>query len=174
MKKDHIQPIPAYFDRYIDKTDDVTVMQALDISLKEIENLPMATLEALGDRVYAPGKWTVKELLQHLLDTERVFIYRATAFSRLEPNQVLSFDEVLYAKNSEANRRNLKDIIHELNILRQSSIELYKSYSPEMLLRKGKGATGEYSVLAIGFIIPGHQRWHLEVLKERYFPLVKQ
>lgn len=174
MKKDQINPIPAYFDRYIDKTDDVSVMQALDTSLKEIENLPVATLEALGDKVYAPGKWTVKELFQHLLDTERVFTYRATAFSRLEQGQVLSFDEGLYAKNSDANRRKLTDIIHEMKIVRQSFIELYKSYSPEMLLRKGKGATGEYSVLAIGFIIPGHQRWHLDVLKERYFPLVKQ
>lgn len=174
MKKDLIHPMPAYFDRYILKTDDVTIMQALEISLKEIENLPLDILAALGDNVYAPGKWTVKEMLQHMLDTERVFMYRATAFSRLEPNQVLSFDEGLYAQNSDANRRNLNDIIYEMKILRQSFIELYKSFSPEMLLRKGKGSTGEYSVLAIGFIIPGHQRWHLDVLKERYFPLVKQ
>lgn len=174
MKKNQIDPMPAYFDRYINKTDDVSLMQALDISMKEIENLPLATLEALGDKVYAPGKWTVKEMFQHMLDTERVFTYRATAFSRLEPGQVLSFDEGLYAQNSDANRRNLKDMIQEMKIVRQSFIELYKSYNPEMLLRKGKGSTGEYSVLAIGFIIPGHQRWHLDVLKERYFPLVKQ
>lgn len=174
MKKDQIQPMPQYFDRYIHKTDDVTVMQAIDISLKEIDELPLSTFDALGDSVYAPGKWTVKDILQHLIDTERVFTYRATAFSRWEPGTVLSFDEELYVQNADATKRELGDIVQEMKIVRQSFRELYKSFSNDMLLRKGKGATGEYAVLAIGFIIPGHQRWHLDVLKERYFPLLKK
>jgi hypothetical protein len=174
MNKNQIQPIPAFFDRYIAKTDDVNLSEVLEISLKEIESLPLSTLEALGDKVYAPGKWTAKDILQHLIDTERVFAYRATAFSRAETGQVLSFDEELYAQHAAANRRSLKELLNELKIVRQSFIELYKSFTPEMLQRTGKGLKGEYSVLSIGFIVPGHQRWHLDVLKERYFPLVKQ
>lgn len=172
MKKDKINPMPEYFDRYINKTDDVTVMEALTISLTELNNLPMQTYQALGNQVYAPGKWTVKDILQHLIDTERVFSYRATAFSRNEPGQVLSFDEELYVKNAQANTRSLEDIVNEMKALRTSFIEQYKSYSPEMLLRSGKGFKGSYSVLSIGFIIAGHQRWHMDVLKERYFPML--
>lgn len=166
--------MPEYFDRYIDKTDDVTVLEALQISLTELENLPLQTYKALGNDVYAPGKWTVKDILQHLIDTERVFSYRATAFSRNEPGQVLSFDEELYVKNAQANTRSLEEIVNEMKALRCSFIEQYKSYSPEMLLRTGKGFKGEYSVLAIGFVIAGHQRWHMDVLKERYFPLLQK
>jgi hypothetical protein len=174
MKKNKINPMPEYFDRYIDKTDDVTVLEALEISLTELENLPLQTYKALGNDVYAPGKWTVKDILQHLIDTERVFSYRATAFSRKEPGQVLSFDEELYVKNALANTRSLEEIVNEMKALRRSFIEQYKSYSPEMLLRNGKGFKGEYSVLAIGFVIAGHQRWHIDVLKERYFPLLQK
>lgn len=174
MKKDQINPMPEYFDRYINKVDDVPLLKALDISLKEIETLPLDLFETLGDNVYAPGKWTIKDILQHMIDTERVFTYRATAFSRKEPGQVLSFDENLYVENANANSRALTDIIHEMKIVRSSFIELYKSFSDEQLLRKGRGATSEYSVLSIGFIIPGHQRWHLDVIKERYFPILKK
>lgn len=174
MKKDQIKPMPDYFDRYIDKVDNVPLLTALDISMKEIEELPLKSFEALGDQVYAPGKWTIKDILQHLIDTERVFTYRATAFSRKEPGRVLSFDENLYVENANATNRSLTDIIREMKTVRSSFIELFKSYSDEMLLRKGKGSTGEYSVLAIGFIIPGHQRWHLDVISERYFPLLKK
>jgi hypothetical protein len=172
MKKDKINPMPEYFDRYINKIDDVTVLEALKISLAELDDLPMQTYKALGNNVYAPGKWTVKDILQHLIDTERVFSYRATAFSRNEPGQVLSFDEELYVKNAQANARSLEEIVIEMKALRRSFIEQYKSYSPEMLLRNGKGFKGEYSVLSIGFIVAGHQRWHMDVLKERYFPLL--
>ncbi|HET6227560.1 MAG TPA: DinB family protein [Bacteroidia bacterium] len=174
MKKDQIKPMPEYFDRYINKVDDVPLLQALTISLKEIDELPLQSFQALGDQVYAPGKWTIKDILQHMIDTERVFTYRATAFSRKEPGQVLSFDENLYVTNANANHRSMNDIIHEMKIVRSSLIELYKSFSDDMLLRKGRGSTGEYSVLAIGFIIAGHQRWHLDVIKERYFPLLKK
>lgn len=172
MKKEQINPMPEYFDRYINKVDDVSLLEALEISLKELDNLPLKTYHTLGDKVYAPGKWTVKDILQHLIDTERVFSYRATAFSRKEPGQVLSFDEEMYVKNADANTRSLEEIVNDMKALRRSFIEQYKSYSSDMLLRTGKGFKGEYSVLSIGFIIAGHQRWHLDVLKERYFPLL--
>ncbi len=173
MKKDKINPMPEYFDRYINKTEDVSILEALEISLKEIEEFPLATFKAIGDKVYAANKWTVKDILQHLIDTERIFTYRSLAFSRKEPGQVLSFDEGMYVENANANGRALEEIINEMKIVRRSFIELYKSYTPEMLLRSGKGFKGDYSVLSIGFIVAGHQRWHMDVIKERYFSLVK-
>ena len=85
MKRSEIT-LPEYFDRYINKCDDVTILEALQQSLQELENAPIEKWKQLGDKVYAPGKWTIREILQHLIDTERVFSYRATAFSRGDEN----------------------------------------------------------------------------------------
>lgn len=173
MNKSDITKMPEYFDRYIDLTDDLTYMEALQLSLTELENLPIEKWKALGEQIYAPGKWTAKDVLQHLIDTERVFTYRMTAFSRSDSQKMLAFDEDLYAQNADANRRNIDDLVAELILVRKSFIALYQSFSPEMLLRSGKGYNGlEYSVLSIGFMIPGHQRWHFKVVEERYFPLL--
>lgn len=172
MKKDQINPMPEYFDRYINKTDDVSLIEALEISMKELNNLPISKYKELGEKVYSENKWTVKDILQHLIDTERIFSYRALAFARKEPNQMLSYDEDAYAKHSNANDRSIDELINELKIVRQSFIELFKSFSNDMLLKIGKGFKGEYSVLAIGFMMPGHQRWHLDVINEKYLPLL--
>lgn len=165
-------PLPNYFDRYILMNEDVELLTALDISLKELESSPVEKWLAIGNGVYAPGKWTIKDILQHLTDTERVFSYRATAFSRGE-QKVASFDEELYAKNAEANYRTLEDLLNEAIAVRKSTIYLFKSFSPEMLNRVGIGFKGEYSVQSIGYIIPGHQRWHFKIIEEKYVPLLE-
>jgi hypothetical protein len=173
MKRSEINPMPEYFDRYINKTDDVDHIEALEISLRELEQLPLDRFRMIGENVYAPVKWTIKEIVQHLIDTERVFLYRAVAFARGETGQVLSMDEELYAKNSNANRRTLEELVDELTIVRRSTIVLFRSFSPDMLQRTGNGFRGPYSVLSIAFIIAGHQRWTMEVINERYVPLLK-
>lgn len=173
MKKSDIKKMPEYFDRYINLTDDVTYMEALEISLKELENAPIEKWNALGEKVYALGKWTVKDILQHYIDTERVFTYRITAFARKDPQNMLGFDEDLYAKNAFANRRTIENLLEELILVRKNYIAMYKSFNPEMLQLSGKGYNdAEYSVLAMGFMIPGHQRWHFKVLEEKYYPLL--
>jgi hypothetical protein len=173
MKKSDIPRMPEYFDRYINLTDDLPFMEALQLSLIELENLPIEKWKVLGEQIYAPGKWTAKDLLQHLIDTERVFSYRMTAFSRNDPQKMLSFDEDLYAQNADANRRTIEDLVTELILVRKNYIALYKSFSPEMLLKSGKGfSDSEYSVLSMAYVVPGHQRWHFKVIEERYFPLL--
>lgn len=172
MKRSQLSPLPEYFDRYINMTDDVELLESLQISLHELENAPVEKWKTLGDSVYAPGKWTVKDILQHLIDTERVFSYRATAFSRGEKD-VMPFDEELYGKNANAGLRTIEDLVAEAICLRKSFICLYKSFTPQMLNRMGNGFKGEYSVHSIGFIVPGHQRWHFKVLEEKYYPLLK-
>ncbi len=173
MKKSAIKKMPEYFDRYINLTDDVTYLEALEISLKELIELPLKKWKALGEKVYAPGKWTARDILQHLIDTERVFSYRMTAFARGDQQQMLSFDEELFAKNADANRRPMEELLEELIVVRNSYIAQYKSYTSAMLDRSGKGFNGaEYSVLSMGFMIPGHQRWHFKIMEEKYFPLL--
>lgn len=173
MKKSDIKKMPKYFDRYINLTDDVTYMEALEISLKELENAPIDKWKALGEKVYARGKWTIKDMLQHIIDTERVFAYRITAFARRDNQKMLSFDEELYGKNAFANRRTVDDLVEELILVRKNYIALYKSFTSEMIQLSGKGYNdAEYSVLAMGFCMPGHQRWHFKVLEEKYYPLI--
>ncbi len=173
MKKSDIKKMPEYFDRYINMTDDVTYMQALEISLQELENAPIEKWNALGEKVYAPAKWTVKDILQHYIDTERVFTYRITAYARGDQQKMLSFDEDLYAQNAEANKRTIEDLLAELILVRKGYIAMYKSFSPEMLMKTGFGFNGnEIEVLAMAFMIAGHQRWHMKVLEERYYPLL--
>ncbi len=173
MKKSDIPKMPEYFDRYINLTEDVPFMEMLETSLKELENFPIEKWVALGENVYAPGKWTTKDLLQHLIDTERVINYRMLAFSRSDSQRMLAFDEDSYADNANANRRTIEDLLEELILVRKNFIALYKSFSPEMLLKSGQGYDGtEYSVLAMAYMIPGHQRWHLKIVEERYYPLL--
>jgi DinB superfamily len=172
MKRSQLFPMPEYFDRYINKCDDVEILDAIQTSIDELDKAPIEKWKALGDKVYAPGKWTVKEILQHLIDTERVFAYRTTAFARGDEQAMLSFDEELYGKNGAANTRTIEDLIEEMKILRQSFLLLYKSFTNARLQKIGNGFTGKYSVAAIGFIIPGHQRWHLQILEEKYYLLL--
>lgn len=168
MKKSDINPMPEYFDRYINLTDDVDLKETLKISLDELKNLPLERWEAVGDRTYAEGKWTIKEIVQHLIDTERIFTYRALCFARGETAQLPSFDEDGYARQATVNHRTLEDLVSELIAVRTSFSLLYESFTPEMLARTGLGFRGVYSVLAIGFIMVGHQRWHCRIIEERY------
>lgn len=173
MTRSQLYPLPDYFDRYINLADDVPVLTSLEISLKELETAPVDNWTALGDRVYAPGKWTVKDLLQHIVDTERVFCYRALSFARGE-REVKPFDEDLYAASARADRRSLADILEEAVLVRRASLALFRSFTDDMLAKTGKGFKGDYSVHAIGFILAGHQRWHFKVIEDRYFPLLKE
>lgn len=172
MLRSQIDPMPAYFDRYILMNDDIDVMDAIRLSIEEMNQFPIEQWKALGDRVYAPGKWTVRDILQHIIDTERIFSYRAVAAARGEKHAFPSFDEDAYAAAAAANNRSLEDLLAEMRISRQSFLALYESFTPEMLQRTCMGFKGEYSVLSIGFIIAGHQRWHARILEERYMPLV--
>lgn len=172
MKKSDINPMPEYFDRYINLADDVDIKEALAISAEELIHLSLEHWKAIGDKVYAPGKWTIKDIIQHMIDTERIFAYRALCFARGEAARMPSFDEEEYGRNTSANQRTLEDLIDELKINRASIIALYNSFTDEMLLRTGLSFKGTYSVLAIGFITVGHQRWHFNIIKERYEGLV--
>lgn len=173
MKKSDLNPMPEYFDRYINLCDDVSLTDAFQTSINEVNSFPVKDWEKIGNKVYAPGKWTIKDILQHIIDTERIFSYRALAFSRGEPAQLPSFDEDVYAAAANATGRDLNEIIAELRTLRESTRMLFNSFSDEMLLKKGMGFKGEYSVASIGFCMPGHQRWHLKVIEEKYMPLLK-
>lgn len=173
MKKNDIQKMPDYFDRYINLAEDVSVIEALQISLLELENAPIDKWEALGEKVYALNKWTIKDMLQHYIDTERVFVYRITAIARGDKQKMIPYDENIFAKNALANRRAVADLLDEFLLIRKATIKLYQSFTDDMLHQQGKGFDNmQYCPLALGFMLAGHQRWHFRVLEEKYYPLL--
>lgn len=117
---------------------------------------------------YAPGKWTIKELVQHLIDTERVFAYRALCFSRNDVAELPGFDENQFIDNCNANDRPFGELLSEFDVIRASSVALFRSFTDEMLLRKGIANGNSMSVRAVGYIISGHLLHHLQVIKQRY------
>jgi hypothetical protein len=172
MTKNDINPMPVYFDRYINLVDDVDISTALQQSLDAIGRFPLDKWNALGDRVYAPGKWTIKDVLQHIIDTERIFAYRALRFARHDKTLLPGFEENDFAHAAEANTRSLDALLEELTTLRQSTLQLFRSFTGDMLLRTGTAFKSDISVLAIGYTLAGHQLHHLNVLEERYYPLL--
>lgn len=168
MKRTDIYPMPEFFERYINLIDDVELKEAFAISVQELKQLPIDTWEAIGSKVYAPGKWTIKDILQHMIDTERILTYRALCIARGESARLPAFDEESYAQHTDASNRTLEDLINELSLVRASSLAMFNSFTEEMLQRSGLSFRGSYSALALGFIVAGHQRWHLKIIKERY------
>src|SRR5258708_3553631 len=105
MKKSDIQIDPGYYTRYISLVPDTDLITALEQSLQALQALDLAQLESLADYAYAPGKWTLKNVLQHITDTERVFTYRALMFARKDPQTAPSMDQDIYADHAEVNDR---------------------------------------------------------------------
>jgi len=117
---------------------------------------------------YQPEKWTIQEMWQHVIDTERVLSYRAMRFSRGDTTVLQGFDQNKYAEMSQANERDWADILQEYSAVRVSSLMLFRSLNEEMLLRRGTAGRSEASVRALGFLILGHETHHLKVIRERY------
>ena len=157
-----------FYKNYIEALGDVNLFEILDSSLEDtintLENLPEDKLLYR----YENGKWTIKELLQHIIDAERVLSYRALRFSRNDPSDLQGFDEDWYVGNSNGNERNLNDLLEEFICLRKASICLFKSFTNEMMPMLGSANDSIMSVRALGFIIAGHQTHHLKIIKERY------
>lgn len=157
-----------FYAGYIQVLENVQLIEELEISLHEfirfVQNIPMEKM----DYRYAEGKWTIKDIIQHLIDAERIFSYRALRISRNDKTPLPGFDENDYVDNANANTRSIQGLLTELSAVRHATLFLFKSFSPEQLTRIGIASENEVSVRAIGFIIIGHQKHHQKVFQERY------
>jgi hypothetical protein len=172
MKKNDIKVLPDFYERYINEIEDLELFDALRKYNIDILNQNLEKLIALGNKVYAENKWTVKEILQHLIDCERIFLYRALCISRNDKTPLPGFDEDKYIPEAKTDRRSFDELLNEFESVRNSGIILFNSFDDTMLKRKGKCSGNEISVLAIGFTIAGHTFHHINVIKEKYFPLI--
>lgn len=158
-----------YFKYYISLVEEDDLQKALKISYKEVKHLVKSLSEEQGNFAYAKKKWTIKELLVHIMDTERIFCERALRFARKDKTALPGFDHDVFVKNSDANQRTLKDILKEYKTIRKSTLALFESFTPEMLELGGTANGNKITVLSIGYIISGHELHHLNVIKEKYF-----
>jgi hypothetical protein len=159
---------PVYFDKYISLVNADDLISAF-IDQRELiggffESIP----ESKAAYAYAPGKWTLKQLLQHIIDTERIFAYRALSFSRNEEQSLPGFDENAYAISSEADSRTWNNLCGEVKQLRTSTELLFESFTSLQLEKSGKANGNPCTVIAAGFIIVGHVYHHQQIVIDRY------
>jgi len=157
-----------YYATYISKVEEADLVEELEISVHEfikfVQNIPLDKY----DYSYAEGKWTIKDIIQHLMDSERIFAYRALRIARNDKTPLASFEENEYAAIAGANQRSIRDLLTELAIVRQSTIALFKTFSEDVLKRIGVASGYDVSVRALGVIIIGHQKHHQRIFMERY------
>jgi hypothetical protein len=159
-----------YIQRYLDLIPSVNWLGELGKIGEETVEMYSGFTEEQSLFAYAEGKWTLKELLLHVSDTERIFQYRILAFARGDRNELPGFDEETYAINSFANRRSLVSLIEEYQLIRKSSQILLETLEPSVLNNTGTANGNEISVDTIEKLIVGHNIHHLNIIKERYLP----
>lgn len=168
MSKPSPTNYPGYFQKYIDQVPESDFYTALNNQTKAVESFLSAITEEKSLHAYADGKWSIKEMLQHIIDTERIFCYRALCFARGENNNLPGFDENEYAANSYANQRNWNSLVQEFLMVRKATAALFESFSETALSATGTANNNTTSVLSIGFILTGHYYHHKKILIERY------
>ncbi|QHL86245.1 DUF664 domain-containing protein [Nibribacter ruber] len=160
---------PAYYEKYINNISDSTnVLDLLHTQRQEVVQLFARVSESESNFAYEPGKWSIKELLGHMNDTERIMAYRALCFARGEQQPLPGFDENDYVVHANFSERTLTDLVEEHMTVRAATISLFKSLSTAALGRLGNANGNPMTVAALAFIIAGHERHHLNILKERY------
>ena len=159
---------PAFLETYISKVKEDNILDALKANTQILESFLKSIPVDKGDYAYAPGKWTIKQLIIHISDAERIFSYRALRFGRGDAQQPLPFEEDDYAKNSNADKRTLNSVIEELLAIRKATTLLFESFSEETLKLEGITAMGKVSVNSIGYAICGHAAHHVGVATQRY------
>ncbi|MEI7508106.1 MAG: DinB family protein [Flavobacterium sp.] len=171
MKPSQLQSseFASYYGNYIAQvTNEYTLIEELEISLhrfiKFVQDIPMDKF----DYRYADGKWTIKDIIQHIIDAERIFSYRALRFARNDSTELPGFEENEYVVEANGNQRSIMELLTELSAIRHATLLLFKSFNEEQLVRIGIASNNPMSVRALGFVIIGHQNHHQKIFEERY------
>lgn len=168
MQKPNVTEYAPYYQRYIDLIPTDDVLSFYKLQADEIVALFTNLSEEQASFSYAEGKWTIKEVLAHIVDSERIFGYRVLAISRGDKNLLPGFDENEYVSKGKYENRSLKSLLSEYSHLSSANFELFKSLDEEMLSQKGTASGKEVTARAILFVTIGHEKHHLEIIKSRY------
>jgi len=168
MSKPSPTSYQGYFKKYIDQVPEQELHEAFGNQDRVIQHFLASINEEQSMHAYAEGKWTIKEILQHMIDTERIFNYRAVCFARKEAASLPGFEENDYAANSNANARSWQSLVEEFLAVRHATELMFNSFTEEMLDTAGKANNNAVTVRSIGFISVGHFYHHKTVIEERY------
>jgi len=160
-----------YYENYISLVEGNEPIKIMERQLIETPKLFSTIPANRGNYAYDTRKWTIKEILGHLIDTERVFAYRAMCISRGEQQSLPGFEQDDYVKAANFGKRKLADLIEEYGKAREATIAMFKSFDAEAIGRRGIANKKDITVNALFFIIPGHEQHHLNILKEKYIKL---
>ncbi|WP_417785157.1 DinB family protein [Tenacibaculum sp.] len=172
MEKSEPQKKSNFLEYVLELNGDIELIEALELSLKEINNIDISQLNRIGFKTYEKDKWTIHKILQHLIDWERIWCFRALVFARKEGIIPEALDQETMGENSNANELSIEQLIDELKIVRQSTIMMFKSFNKEILKINCAFFEYEMPLFAIGLTITAHQIHHFKIIKEKYLPLV--
>ena len=158
----------AYYERYVTLVPDGNLVDLLVEQQLETIGMLRKVDEERGLFAYAPGKWTIKEVIGHLSDAERVFAYRAMRFARGDAQPLAGFDENAYVPAGRFNDRRIGSLIDEFQSIRAATVHVFRYLTEEDWARRGMANGNPISVRALGFVIAGHERHHAKLLRERY------
>lgn len=159
-----------YIQRYLDLIPSENWLSEMEKARSQTLEIYENLSEEQADFAYAEGKWTLKILLQHLIDAEKIFNYRALRFSRNDQTELAGWDEELYGENNNAADYSLIELIEEFKLSRKISVSFFKNLNTETLQRTGTANKNKISVETLGKLIVGHNTHHLNIIKERYLP----
>lgn len=160
--------IPDYFHTYLSNVKGENLLNELVENTSETFTFFSSLTPEQWNHNYAPGKWTVKEILQHLTDCERVFAYRALCFSRFDDSSLPGFDEDAYSDHIDVSETPTEVLLAEFEATRMASIALFKSMTEKMLVYNGTANGTRYNALTCGYLMIGHPKHHIKVINERY------
>lgn len=167
-----IRPDPSehapFYAGYIARVPEGDILDLLVQQMHDTSALLAGLSEGQGSHRYAPGKWSIKEVVGHIADTERVFAYRALRFARADATPLASFDENAWVAGSGADRRSLRDLAEELLAVRHATVALVRSLTEEAAARSGTASGKTVTVRALVYMTAGHELHHLAILRERY------
>ena len=158
----------SYYEKYVSLVPDGEVVETLERQGAETLALLRAVPEGRGGYAYEPGKWSVKQVVGHVIDAERVFSYRALRFARGDRTPLPGFEQDVFNSGANFDGRTLSSLAEEFEAVRRSTLELLRHLSPEAWQRRGTASDSEVTVRALAYIIAGHEAHHVRVLRERY------
>ncbi len=166
----NIKEYNTYYKNYIDKATDVNILKGLRSNLISVVAFYSEIPKEKHNFSYAAGKWTIKDILLHVIDTERIFAYRALRIGRGDITPMAGFEQNDYVLTANSAALNLDDIIEEYKAVRMATIHLFQNFEKNniSLLKVGEASGSPFSVRAIGYIITGHENHHNQIIRERY------
>ena len=171
MEETETKKNPAFLEEVYRLNEGTELNEALKLSLKAINDLDIAQLNRIGLKTYAKGKWTIHKILQHLIDWERIWCFRAIIFARAEGTIPVAHDQEIMGSHSNADEISIEQLINELRMVRQSTLMMFDSFNKKILETNCEFFEYEMPLYAIGLTITAHQIHHFNIIKERYIPL---